>query len=65
MVVYLIAAKNGVREDTVGEICDLIYHLMVMMVDQGIELTEVEQVLEQRRQKIGNLKTFHQTDHNT
>ena len=28
----IIAAKNGVKEDTVGEISDLIYHLTVMMV---------------------------------
>ena len=32
----IIAAKNGVKEDTVGEISDLIYHLTVMMVEQNI-----------------------------
>ena len=25
----IIAAKNGVKEDTVNEICDLTYHLLV------------------------------------
>ena len=27
----VIAAKNGVKDETVGEICDLIYHTLVMM----------------------------------
>lgn len=61
----IIAAKNGKNEDTVEEICDLLYHLLVMMADQKIPLEQVEAVLEQRRQKIGNLKEFHQTDHNS
>ena len=61
----IIAAKNGVQEETVGEICDLLYHLLVMMAEQNIPLEAVEAVLEQRRQKIGNLKQFHVSDHNT
>ena len=47
------------------EICDLLYHLLVMMAQQGISVEEIEEILEKRRQKIGNLKEFHQTDHNT
>lgn len=58
----IIAAKNGDNFDTVNEICDLAYHVMVLMADQGIAIEDVEKVLEERRQKIGNLKTFHQTD---
>lgn len=58
----IIAAKNGIQEDTVGEVCDLIYHLMVMLVDQGIPLSAVDEVLKARSAKIGNLKTFHQVD---
>ena len=34
----IIAAKNGAQSDTVGEISDLLYHLVVMMVQQGIPL---------------------------
>ena len=49
----------------VGEISDLIYHLTVMMVQQGIPLEAVMEELEQRSHKIGNLKQFHQSDHNT
>ena len=59
----IIAAKNGVREDTVGEICDLVYHLMVMMVDQDIPLEDVLSELDRRSAKIGNLKQFHVSDH--
>ena len=59
----IIAAKNGVQEETVGEVCDLIYHLMVMLVDQGIPLSAVDEVLKASSAKIGNLKTFHQVDH--
>ena len=58
----IIAAKNGVEEDTVGEISDLIYHLMVMMAEQDIPLSAVLAELDRRGQKIGNLKQFHVTD---
>ncbi len=59
----IIAAKNGVQEDTVGEISDLLYHLTVLMVEQNIPLSAVMDELERRGQKIGNLKVFHQSDH--
>jgi len=61
----IIAAKNGVQEDTVGEISDLVYHLMVLMAHENIPLDAVLGELEKRSNKIGNLKTFHQVDHNT
>lgn len=47
----IIAAKNGNNEDTANEICDLLYHLIVMMVQAGISVEEVEGILEERRQK--------------
>ena len=61
----IIAAKNGDNSETVYEIADLIYHLMVMMVQQGIELDEVLSELDKRSEKTGNLKTFHKVDKNT
>lgn len=61
----IIAAKNGIRIDTVGEISDLIYHLMVMMAAQDIPLSAVMEELERRSKKIGNLKQFHVSDHET
>ena len=32
----IIAAKNGIKEDTVGEISDLLFHLVVMMKNEGV-----------------------------
>jgi len=61
----IIAAKNGKKEDTENELCDLFYHLTVLMAEQEIPLGEVMDILEQRSRKIGNLKTFRQTDRNT
>lgn len=58
----VIAAKNGVPSDTVGEISDLIYHLMVMMAEQGIPLEDVLAELDRRARKIGNLKQIKQVD---
>ncbi len=59
----IIAAKNGKKEETVGEIADLFYHVLVMMVNEGIPLTDVTAELDRRSQKIGNLKQFHVSDH--
>ena len=47
----IIAAKNGNNQETVLEISDLLYHLMVLMVDQGIALEDVMQELDKRGQK--------------
>lgn len=58
----VIAAKNKDNDELANEICDLLYHMLVMMAERGLQWSEVEAILEQRRQKIGNLKTFHQTD---
>ena len=37
----VIAAKNGVKQDTIGEIADLTYHVLVLMAQQGISPQEV------------------------
>lgn len=61
----IIAAKNGDNSETVLEISDLIYHLFVMMVNQGISVDEVMAELDKRSNKTGNLKKFHQVDKNS
>ncbi len=58
----IIAAKNDVPADTVGEISDLIYHLMVMMAEKEIPLEDVLAELDRRARKIGNLKQMKQVD---
>ena len=61
----IIAAKNGVNADTENEICDLLYHLMVLMAQQNIPLDNILAILKERSLKIGNLKQMRQTDKNT
>ena len=61
----IIAAKNGEQDPTVGEISDLIYHLLVMMAAQRIPLTAVLEELERRSHKIGNLKEQKVVDRET
>ena len=55
----IIAAKNGDEAALVGEIGDLVYHLMVLMVQSGISLETLYALLEERRAKVGNLKPMH------
>lgn len=61
----VIAAKNGNNEELMNEINDLLYHVMVLAANQGIEWSEIEKVLEERNDKIGNLKQFHHVDKNS
>lgn len=59
----IIAAKNKDNDELSNEICDLLYHMLVLMVESGVGIDDVTAILEQRREKIGNLKQFHVTDH--
>ncbi|MBQ8250090.1 MAG: phosphoribosyl-ATP diphosphatase [Clostridia bacterium] len=61
----IIAAKNGDNEELKNEISDLLYHLVVMMHERGLELTDVLAELDARSKKIGNLKTMKVVDRNT
>ncbi len=61
----VIAAKNADKEELCNEINDLLYHMEVMMVQCGITVEDIEKIMEERAAKIGNLKQFHVSDHNT
>lgn len=61
----IIAAKNADNSETVGEISDLFFHILVLMVSQGIDIGDVLHELDARSAKIGNLKTMKDTDKNT
>lgn len=52
----VISAKNNSKEEQILEMGDLIYHLLVTMVELGISLEDIEKELKSRRSKIGNLK---------
>lgn len=49
----LIAAKGDNRADLVHEIVDLVYHLTVLMVDQGISTDDLAVEIDRRRGKSG------------
>lgn len=53
----IIAAKGENHNEQIEEICDLTYHLLVLMVELNIKPDEITEVLEKRRKKIGNLKS--------
>ena len=44
----LIAAKNESKDELVGEIADLAYHLAVLMIEKGITLKDIETKLRSR-----------------
>lgn len=45
----IIAAKNRSKEEVSYEVADLIYHLLVMLVEQGVELSDIFAELQSRR----------------
>ena len=61
----VIAAKNADNAELTNEIADLIYHILVLCAERQLPWSEVEAVLTERRNKIGNLKEIRQTDRNT
>jgi len=56
----IIAAKNNDKEELIGEISDLFYHVFVLMSNQGICVEDIERKLSERHQITGNKKEFHQ-----
>ena len=61
----IIAAKNGNNAELISELSDLIYHMVVLMVERGLPLEAVYGELEERARKMHNLKTFNTVDKNT
>lgn len=55
----IIAAKNNDKEELIGEISDLFYHVFVLMSKQGIQVEDIEKKLKERHQITGNKKEFH------
>ncbi len=52
----VIASLNGSKEELVGEINDLLYHVIVLMVEKGITPEDIEEEMIRRSQKTHNLK---------
>ncbi|MCT8976954.1 phosphoribosyl-ATP diphosphatase [Clostridium sp. CX1] len=57
----IIGAKNNSKDEVVYETCDLVYHLLVLMVQQGIDINDLVKELEKRRLKICNKKPERKT----
>ncbi|WP_279285507.1 phosphoribosyl-ATP diphosphatase [Clostridium sp. C8-1-8] len=53
----IIEGKNDNKENGISEVCDLLYHTMVLMADMGIEIEEIYTELDRRSKKMGNLKS--------
>ncbi len=45
----IIAAKNGKKEEVVYEVSDLLYHVSVLLVEQGVTLDDLYDELKRRR----------------
>ncbi len=43
-----LAATSGDREEIIDEAADLVYHLVVLLADQGLSLADVAKRLEER-----------------
>ena len=43
-----LAAQSGDRDETIDEAADLLYHVLVLLTDQGIRLAEIADRLESR-----------------
>jgi phosphoribosyl-ATP pyrophosphohydrolase len=52
----------GLRSDLSNEVCDLLYHLLVLLAERDIKLEEIDEILSARAAKTGNLKTKHEVD---
>ena len=44
----IIAGKAGDKRETIYEIADLTYHIMVLMIEMGISLDEIRRELASR-----------------
>jgi phosphoribosyl-ATP pyrophosphohydrolase len=60
----VIAAMSQSKEDLIGEINDLAYHVIVLMVEKGITLEDVEAEMKKRAEKSHNLKPERKTIEN-
>ena len=52
----VIASKNDNKDELVGEISDLIYHLLVLMYKCDVRIDDVREKLIERHRKEGNKK---------
>lgn len=44
----IIAAKNSSKEEVIYETSDLVYHMLVLLVEMGVSLDDIKQELHKR-----------------
>lgn len=52
----IIAAKNNNKDELIGEISDLIYHILVLMFEKSITVEDIKKKLSKRHKVEGNKK---------
>ena len=52
----IISCKEDDKKEQINEICDLAYHVLVLMAQMGISVDEISEELGNRREKINNFK---------
>lgn len=52
----IISSKGDNKEEQINEICDLTYHVLVLMAELNISVEDVSNELGKRRNKINNFK---------
>lgn len=58
-VEVVIAAKNDDSDEFVGEVSDLVYHLLVLLSAKGVTIDDIEQRLQERhtQKTVGTKET--------
>ena len=59
------AGAEDLSKPVVAEVADLFYHVLIMLAELGIPLSDVEAELEERAVKAGNLKEIRAVNKNT
>ena len=54
-VEVVIAAKNDENDEFIGEVADLVYHLLVLLVAKDIKITDIERYLHERHDNDNKL----------
>ena len=52
----IIAAKDTDKEELIGEISDLVYHVLVLMFDKDVSVADIKKKLSERHKIEGNKK---------
>lgn len=52
----IISSKGDNKYEQVNEICDITYHILVLMAEIDIDIEDVEKELKKRSEKINNFK---------